>query len=54
MSNIIKCKNCGTEIDVGEQLAHDIKDSIVSEERQKAQNEVDEVRRKFTNDMSKL
>jgi len=54
MQNIIKCKNCGTVIDVGEQLAHDIKESVVLEERKKAQNEVDEVRRKFTNDMSKL
>lgn len=54
MANTIKCKNCGTVIDVGEQLAHDIKESVVLEERKKAQNEVDEVRRKFTTDMSKL
>jgi hypothetical protein len=54
MSNIIKCKNCGESIDVGEQLAHDIKESIVLEERKKAQSEVDDVRRKFTNDMGKL
>ena len=54
MSNVIKCKNCGTEIDVGEQLAHDIKESVVLEERKKAQEEVDIVRRKFNTDMGKL
>lgn len=54
MVNTIKCNNCGTIIDVGEQLAHDIKESVVNEERQKAQNEVNEIRHKFTNDMSKL
>ena len=54
MVNTITCKQCGNKIDVGEQLAHDIKESVVLEERKKAQNEVDEVRRKFTNDMSKL
>jgi len=54
MANTIVCKNCGTIIDVGEQLAHDIKESVVLEERKKAQDEVDIVRRKFTNDMGKL
>jgi len=54
MTNTIRCKNCGTLIDVAEQLAHDIKESVVLEERKKAQNEVDEVRRKFTTDMGKL
>lgn len=54
MANTITCKNCGTIIDVGEQLAHDIKESVVLEERKKAQEEVDIVRRKFTNDMGKL
>jgi hypothetical protein len=54
MANTIKCNKCGNIIDVAEQLAHDIKDSIVLEERQKAQNEIDEVRRKFTSDMGKL
>lgn len=54
MSNTITCKNCGVKIDVGEQLAHDIKESVVLEERKKAQSEVDEVRRKFTEDMGKL
>lgn len=54
MANTITCKQCGNVIDVGEQLAHDIKESVVLEERKKAQNEVDEVRRKFTTDMSKL
>ncbi len=54
MANTIKCKTCGAIIDVAEELAHDIKESVVLEERKKAQNEVDEVRRKFTNDMGKL
>lgn len=54
MANTIICKNCGNKIDVAEELAHDIKESVVLEERKKAQNEVDEVRRKFTNDMGKL
>ncbi|MDP3918033.1 MAG: DUF2130 domain-containing protein, partial [Candidatus Woesebacteria bacterium] len=54
MVNTVKCKNCGEVIDVGEQLAHDIKESVVLEERKKAQEEVDIVRRKFTNDMGKL
>lgn len=54
MTNTVKCNKCGNVIDVAEQLAHDIKDSIILEERQKAQNEVDEVRRKFTSDMGKL
>lgn len=54
MSNIVKCKNCGAEIDVAEQLAHDIKDSIILAERKKAQNEIDEVRHKFNQDISKL
>lgn len=54
MANTITCKNCGNVIDVAEELAHDIKESVVLEERKKAQNEVDEVRRKFTQDMSKL
>lgn len=54
MANTITCKNCGTIIDVGEQLAHDIKESVVLEERKKSQNEIDEIRRKFTLDMGKL
>ena len=54
MANTIKCKNCGAVIDVAEELAHDIKESVVLEERKKAQLEVDEVRRKFTTDISKL
>jgi hypothetical protein len=54
MVNTIKCKNCGTIIDVGEQLAHDIKESIVLEERRKAQEEIDQTRRKFAADMDKL
>lgn len=54
MANTITCKNCGNKIDVAEELAHDIKESVVLEERKKAQNEVDEVRRKFTQDMGKL
>lgn len=54
MANTITCKKCGNIIDVGEQLAHDIKESVVLEERKKAQNEVDEVRRKFMQDMGKL
>lgn len=54
MANTITCKNCGNVIDVAEELAHDIKESVVLEEHKKAQNEVDEVRRKFTQDMSKL
>lgn len=54
MANTIKCSNCGNLIDVGEQLAHDIKDSIILEERKKAQQEIDEVRKKMSNDMSKL
>lgn len=54
MANTITCKNCGNKIDVAEELAHDIKESVVLEERKKAQNEVDEVRRKFTSDMGKL
>lgn len=54
MANTVKCNKCGNIIDVAEQLAHDIKDSIILEERKKAQNEVDEVRRKFTSDMGKL
>lgn len=54
MANTITCKNCGNKIDVAEELVHDIKESVVLEERKKAQNEVDEVRRKFTQDMGKL
>ncbi len=54
MSNTIKCKSCGAVIDVGEQLAHDIKESVVLEERKRAQEEIDEVRHKFTDDMGKL
>ena len=54
MSNTVKCNKCGNVIDVGEQLAHDIKESVVLEERKKAQDEVDIVRRKFTTDISKL
>lgn len=54
MANTITCKNCGAIIDVAEELAHDIKESVVLEERRKAQDEVDIVRRKFTNDMGKL
>lgn len=54
MANTIKCKNCGATIDVAEELAHDIKETVVLEERKKAQNEVDEVRRKFSSDIDKL
>lgn len=54
MANTIKCKNCGAVIDVAEELAHDIKESVVLEYRKKAQEEVDEVRRKFSNDIDKL
>ena len=54
MANTIKCKNCGAVIDVAEELAHDIKESVVMEYRKKAQDEVDEVRRKFASDIDKL
>lgn len=54
MANTIKCKNCGAVIDVAKELVHDIKESVVLEERKKAQDEVDIVRRKFTQDMEKL
>jgi len=54
MANTIVCKNCGAIIDVAEELAHDIKESVILEERKKAQDEVDIVRRKFTNDIGKL
>jgi hypothetical protein len=54
MANTVKCNKCGNIIDVGEQLAHDIKESVILEERKKAQDEVDIVRRKFTTDISKL
>lgn len=53
MSNTVKCNKCGNLIDVGEQLAHDIKESVVLEERKKAQEEIDIVRRKLTGDMEK-
>lgn len=54
MANTIVCKKCGSIIDVAEELAHDIKESVVLEERKKAQEEVDEVRRKFSQDIEKL
>ena len=54
MTNTVKCNKCGNIIDVAEQLAHDIKESVVLDERKKAQEEVDAVRRKFTQDMGKL
>ncbi|KKP47007.1 MAG: hypothetical protein UR39_C0006G0044 [Candidatus Woesebacteria bacterium GW2011_GWA1_33_30] len=41
MANTIKCKNCGTVIDVAEELAHDIKESVGLEERRKARVEID-------------
>lgn len=53
MTNTITCNKCGNLIDVGEQLAHDIKESVVLEERKKAQEEIDIVRRKLTGDMEK-
>lgn len=54
MANTIKCNKCGNVIDVAEQLAHDIKDSIILEERKKAQDEIDEARKKMSSEMSNL
>lgn len=40
MANTIKCKTCGAIIDVAEELAHDIRQSVIIEERKKARLEI--------------
>jgi len=41
MANTITCKNCGAIIDVAEELAHDVRESVGLEERRKARVEID-------------
>lgn len=58
MANTITCKNCGAIIDVGEQLAHDIRESVSLEEKRKARAEIDkvqiEMKNKFQEDKDKI
>ncbi|KKP40739.1 hypothetical protein A2130_04120 [Candidatus Woesebacteria bacterium GWC2_33_12] len=58
MANTITCKNCGAIIDVAEELAHDVRESVSLEERRKAKAEIEklqtEMRNKFLEDKEKI
>ncbi len=48
--NKIKCKNCGTEIEVSEALRHDVEEQIIDAERQKHKKELNDVKVKAEQD----
>src|SRR3990167_9976384 len=45
MSNTIKCKNCGNEIEISEALTHQIQEQVLASERDKHKKELDDVRK---------
>lgn len=53
MASVIKCKNCGQEIEISEALAHQIEEKLLLDIKKKHQEEIESIRKSSEEEMRK-